>query len=143
MRVARECGAEADLGGQAHQPHLAQRDAADRLVALDGVQGVDADFGGIEREQIVQALVKKRQRAIWFAAGGNEQVVQVGWQTGVQATTAVRCDVDAITLQAFGARTVALEDRDADAGLFEPLREPEAAQAGANDEHVHDLSAPS
>jgi hypothetical protein len=89
-----------------------------------------------EGEQQPHALSHKTDAARGLAAGARERLEQMRRQAFVQRTTAGRIDVHPIALHAVGAGAVALIDGDADTGLFQALREREAADAAADDHDV-------
>src|SRR5208337_3517760 len=64
-------------------------------------------------------------------------------QAGLERFAAGRADAEAVSLDGTRRRRIPLENLDGDAGAFQPLRQTEAADPGADDgyfESVHDCA---
>jgi hypothetical protein len=122
---------------EAGQQHSAERDAADRAMLGDAVAaGMLWRVQFIERQQHLHPFGDEADTLGRLAAGTRERVKQRRRQTFVQSQAAGWIDVDPIALHPVGAGAVALIDGDADAGLFQALRQSEAANTAADDDDM-------
>src|SRR6202008_3872995 len=114
---------------EAGEQGLSQRDAAHRAMLGYRITLLRQHHLALEREQHPHLLGQETPRAARLAASAVEDVEQLRRQAGVERAAAGRIDVHAIALHPIGEGAVALVDRDAHAGLLEPLREAKTADA--------------
>jgi hypothetical protein len=135
--VAQEGLAELHNPVEARQQNLPQGDPADRAMLADGV--ALAHEVAADRQENTHPLGQKPNATAGPAAGAIEQAEQMRRQAGMQGAAAGRVDVHPIALHPIGRRVVTLVDRDTDAGLDQPLRQREPADAAADDDDLAKL----
>jgi hypothetical protein len=124
--------AEADHILQAGHQHLAQGHPADRLLALHRIV-LEWD---LKREHLVELLIEHVEPSRCPGTGGDEGVVQVWRQQGMQRAAAVGIDANAIAVEPVGPQCVAFEYAHVDSRSHQAMGEREPAGSGADYKHA-------
>ena len=127
-RVAGALVAEADRVLDAGEQDLPQGQPIHR-------ERVDVWLAERAREQ-VELVVEQRRVHVRAARGGQEQLVELGWEVVRETGAAVGVDVDAVTLLPGNGLLVAFVDSDVDSGSAQSLSEAQPAKTGTDDDDM-------
>ena len=90
----------------------------------------------LEREHLLELLGDHVEPARRAGAGGDEGVVEIGRQQGMQRAAAIRIDADSVAVQPLGPQCVAFEHLHVDTCPDQTVGQCQAAGTGANDEYA-------
>jgi hypothetical protein len=128
-----------DHAAQAAEQDLPQRNAADRVVAVDRVGGTQGSRAPVQEQKLLEPFRVKTEAGFRLSARRDECVPALRRKAIVQSTGTCPVDMDAVSFQPVVRSPRTLIDGDACPGVLQAMSQAQPADTGADDDYMQGL----